>query len=117
MLIIFNTIRMAIFTRSDEIRTQNLLGATRSYIRGPFLVESSIYGIIAGLIAASATYAAIFALEERLSAQAEFVESYQFLTDPMTITLLFAGTIAAGILVGVISSTLAIGRYLKLKNW
>jgi cell division transport system permease protein len=117
MLIIFNTIRMAIFTRSDEIRTQKLLGATRSYIRGPFLVESSIYGIIAGVIAASATYAAIFALEERLSAQAEFAESYQFLTDPMTIALMVLGTIAAGILVGVISSTLAIGRYLKLKNW
>lgn len=117
MLIIFNTIRMAIFTRSDEIRTQKLLGATRSYIRGPFLVESSIYGIIAGLIAAFAMYIIIFSLKERLSGQAEFVDSYQFLTDPMTITLMVIGTIAAGILVGVISSTLAIGRYLKLKYW
>ena len=39
VLIIFNTIRMAIFTRSEEIRTMKLIGATPNYIRGPFIIE------------------------------------------------------------------------------
>src|SRR5580700_9763368 len=49
MLIIFNTIQMAIFNRRDEITIMRLLGATTWYIRGPFVVESSIYGVCAAL--------------------------------------------------------------------
>jgi cell division transport system permease protein len=50
MLIIFNTIQMAIFNRRDEITIMRLLGATTWYIRGPFVVESGIYGVFAALI-------------------------------------------------------------------
>jgi len=117
MLIIFNTIRMAIFTRADEIRSQKLLGATPSYIRGPFLVESSMYGIIAGIIASSIVVFAVYSLGDKLANQAEFTASYTFLTDPKTITIMYLSSILLGILVGMFSSTLAMGRYLKLKHW
>lgn len=50
VLIIFNTIQMTIFNRRDELAIMQLLGATRRYIQGPFLVEAFLYGIIAGLI-------------------------------------------------------------------
>src|SRR5690606_17548530 len=43
-LIIFNTIRMAIFNRKDEIQMMKLIGADRSFIRGPFIVEAIFYG-------------------------------------------------------------------------
>lgn len=117
MLIIFNTIRMAIFTRADEIRTQKLLGATPGYIRGPFLVESSMYGIIAGIIASSIVMGAIYSLGDKVANQAEFVVSYDFLTKPSTIVVMYAVSMLLGILVGMFSSTLAMGRYLKLKHW
>lgn len=50
VLIIFNTIQMTIFNRRDELGIMQLLGATRRYIQGPFIVEAFLYGIIAGLI-------------------------------------------------------------------
>ena len=50
-LIIFNTIRMAIFNRKDEIQMMKLIGADRNFIRGPFIVEAIVYGFIAALIA------------------------------------------------------------------
>lgn len=50
MLIIFNTIRMAIFNRRDELIIMRLLGATPAYIRGPFIVETMLYGAVAASI-------------------------------------------------------------------
>lgn len=117
MLIIFNTIRMAIFTRSDEIRTQKLLGATPNYIRGPFLVESSMYGIIAGIISASLVVTTIYSLGGKVSTQPEFAESYTFFTDNTIITLMYFASVLLGVLVGVVSSSLAMNRYLKIKHW
>lgn len=117
MLIIFNTIRMAIFTRQEEIRTEKLLGATPGYIRGPFLVESSMYGIIAGIIATSAVVGVVLSLGSKVSTQAEFAETYKFFTDPTIIVALYIGSIMLGVLVGIISSTLAMEKHLKLKHW
>jgi cell division transport system permease protein len=117
MLIIFNTIRMAIFTRAEEIRIMKLIGATPGYIRGPFLVESSMYGIIAGVIASSVVTAAIFSLGAKVEGQIEFTETVQFFTDPIIIAGLFVASIMVGILVGMISSVLAMEKHLKLKHW
>ena len=117
VLIIFNTIRMAIFTRSQEIRIMKLIGATPSYIRGPFLVEASLYGVVAGLLATSAVYSLILSLGSKVSTQAEFAEAYNFFVQPMMMVALLAGSVAAGVLIGVLSSTLAMVRYLKLRHW
>ncbi len=117
VLIIFNTIRMAIFTRSDEIRIMKLIGATPNFIRGPFIVEASIYGLIAGCIANAAVYALILSLGSKVSSQAEFAETYAFFIQPTTVAALLLGAIVAGVLIGVISSMLAMERYLRLKHW
>ncbi|HEX9153563.1 MAG TPA: permease-like cell division protein FtsX, partial [Candidatus Saccharimonadales bacterium] len=50
VLIIFNTIQMAIFNRRDELTIMRLLGASTWYIRGPFVVESIVYGILSAAI-------------------------------------------------------------------
>jgi cell division transport system permease protein len=117
VLIIFNTIRMAIFTRSEEIRIMKLIGATPNYIRGPFLVESSLYGVVAGLIASGIVYSTVFSLGSKVAAQAEFVKTYNFFTDPITVVALVVCAVLAGMLVGVFSSALAMERHLKLKHW
>jgi cell division transport system permease protein len=117
MLIIFNTIRMAIFTRAEEIKIMKLIGATPGYIRGPFLVESSIYGVLAGIISASVVVAAIYSLGSKISTQAEFSETYKYFTEYRVMVALYAGAILLGILVGVISSMFAMEKHLKLKHW
>ena len=117
MLIIFNTIRMAIFTRAEEIKIMKLIGATPGYIRGPFLIESSMYGIVAGVISASVVIGLIFSLGNKVSSQAEFSETYQFFTEFRVLFALYFGAILLGILVGVISSMFAMEKHLKLKHW
>lgn len=118
VLIIFNTIRMAIFTRSEEIRIMKLIGATPGYIRGPFLVEASIYGVIAGIVSTSAVYALILSLGSKVATQAEFSETYQLFTgQPLVVFAMLAGAVIVGILVGVVSSMLAMEKYLKLRYW
>jgi cell division transport system permease protein len=117
VLIIFNTIRMAIFTRSEEIRTMKLIGATPNYIRGPFIIEASLYGIIAGLTANSVVYAGILSFGSKLSTQAEFATTYTYFTQTSTMLTMLASSLLAGVLVGMISSMLAMEKYLKLKKW
>jgi cell division transport system permease protein len=117
IMIIFNTIRMAIYTRRDEISIMKLIGATPSYIRGPFLVEASLYGIIAGFLASVSVYALIFSLGPKVADAPEFSQTYEFFTSPTIILVMFMCSILTGILIGVLSSMLAMERHLKLKHW
>ena len=117
VLIIFNTIRMAIFTRGEEIRIMKLIGATPNYIRGPFLIESCMYGVIAGVLANIAVYTVILSLGPKVQNQAEFADSYSFFTGTGMMFLLLFAAVLVGMLVGIISSLLAMNKHLKLKHW
>lgn len=117
ILIIFNTIRIAIFTRGEEIRNLKLIGATPSFIRGPFLVEASLYGVIAGILAVCAVYSMVISLGSKISVQAEFAQTYNYFTETSTIVIIFLTTVVVGVLVGMFSSALAMQKHLKLKHW
>lgn len=118
MLIIFNTIQMAIFNRRDELTIMRLLGATTWYIRGPFVVESIIYGVISAvasiliiksifITASSALQASSLGLLDIGYASTYFHEKFwMLLTMQLTI----------GIVIGAVSSTIATRRYLKFKT-
>jgi cell division transport system permease protein len=118
MLIIFNTIQMAIFNRREELQIMRLLGATTWYIRGPFVVESIIYGVLSAIISvllidgvfvasAGALQASSLGLLD-ISYAGEFFHSnfWQFLTLQ----------IAIGILIGAVSSVIATRKYLKFHS-
>jgi len=118
MLIIFNTIRMAIFNRRDELQIMRLLGASTSYIRGPFVVETIIYGIVSAIIsvtlinslfvvAGSALAASNFGLLDIGFANSYFRDRFW---------LILASQLGIGILIGAVSSTVATRRYLKFKS-
>jgi cell division transport system permease protein len=112
-LIIFNTIRMAIFNRREEIQMMKLIGAEKSFIRGPFLVEAMVYGFFAALIATGAGIAALYAVADPLSDfQIEVGQTLSLATQYMG--FLLAAMILIGAFIGVISSLLATRRYLKL---
>jgi cell division transport system permease protein len=117
IMIIFNTIRMAIYTRRDEIRIMKLIGATPDYIRGPFLVEASLYGVFAGIISFIAVYSLVYSLGRKVAEQPEFSQTYNFFLSPGTMFLMFLSVVMLGVLIGAISSMLAMEKHLKLKHW
>ena len=112
-LIIFNTIRMAIFNRKEEIQMMKLIGADRSFIRGPFVVEAIVYGLIAAVLATAMGIGLLYMSANGLQSYGIPIEgTINFLTKYISIVLL--AMIALGALVGIISSLLATRRYLKI---
>ncbi len=113
MLIIFNTIRMAIFNRREEIQMMKLIGAESSFIRGPFLVEAIVYGFFGAIIASALGYGLLIVVAPSLdNAKIAVGPTADFLTLYAGIVVL--AMIVAGAIIGVISSLLATRRYLKL---
>jgi cell division transport system permease protein len=113
IMIIFNTIRMAIFNRRDEIEIMKLIGAEKSFIRGPFIVEASLYGVIAALISLVLVYAALVTSGPAIGSYGVQIGPTQafFAEWPLVIGL---AQIGIGILIGVVSSFLAMRRYLRV---
>lgn len=112
-LVVFNTIRMAIFNRKDEIHMMKLIGAERSFIRGPFLVEAMIYGVLAGIVATGAGYAIFFSISDGLKGYGVPIEGAMTMLTSYTGFILL-GIIAIGVFIGIISSFVATQKYLKL---
>ena len=111
-LIIFNTIRMAIFTRREEIEIMKLVGATKWFIRGPFIFEAALYGIIAAGIALLLSYSLILGGAPKLENYINVTSTIDFFkTYPL---LVIGGELVIGIFIGAFSSILAMSRYLKL---
>jgi len=112
ILIIFNTIRMAIFSRGEEIGIMRLIGATNGFIRGPFIFESILDGIIAAGITLLIVYAALTQGATRIVDFVSFEATLEFFLTMWPLVTI--ATIGAGMLIGIISSSLAMARYLKL---
>jgi len=116
-LIIFNTIQMAIFNRRDEITIMRLLGASTSYIRGPFVVESMIYGLLSAIISVLIVNSAFLASSTALQASSlgllDINYAQQYFNDHFLILLCLQ--IAIGIIIGAVSSVIATRRYLKFR--
>jgi len=118
ILIIFNTIRMAIFNRRDELVIMRLLGASTGYIRGPFVVETILYGIVAATVSLIIV-AGLFAIaSSTLQASSlgllDIKYSGQYFKDNWF--LILSLQLLAGIIIGAASSALATRRYLKLNR-
>lgn len=111
-LIIFNTIRMAIFTRRDEIEIMKLVGATKWFIRGPFIFEATLYGIIAALIATVLSLLLLFGGATSAATYIDFSTTVAFFRT--YIVFIIGAELILGIIIGAVSSLLAMTRYLKL---
>ena len=112
VLIIFSTIRMAIFSRREEIYMMKLVGADKRFIRGPFLVEAEICGIVAGVVAATASYFGFTLLAPKLTGYGINVNAITNMLESNKLILVYAVFVAIGVVIGRVSARLAISKYL-----
>ncbi len=111
VLITFNTIRLAIYTAREEISVMRLVGASNMYIRGPFVVEGTLYGAASGIIA----LAAFFPLAWLFRGGVEFLfgmDIFTYYLDHFLVFLLIL--LGSGIILGALSSFLAVRKYLSI---
>ena len=123
VVVILNTIRLTIFSRRDEIEVMRLVGATSSFIRGPFLIEGMLFGLIGALVAALLCWFSLYEVQHLLSFGVAtstiqtLVSGLGYLTDQAEFNRLFAQLFALQVLIGVglgtICSAIAIRRYLR----
>lgn len=118
MLIIFNTIRMAIFNRRDELQIMRLLGASTGYIRGPFVVETVMYGIVSAIISVALCNALFAVSSTAFDASSLGLLDIKFASDYFADNFwtILGAQLMIGILIGAVSSTVATRRYLKFKT-
>lgn len=116
LIIVYNTIRIAIFSQSNDIEVMRLVGATNWYIRGPFVFEGALYGIIATIISMVSLGAILYyagpSLGNYFGGVGTDVTSYLY-DNAFTILLL---QLAIGMTIGILSSTLALRKYLKFQS-
>lgn len=113
VLVIFNTIRMAIFSRREEIYMMKLVGADGYFIRGPFLVEAQLSGVVSGLIASGLGYLGFHFLEPRLAKYGINIDTVKNILESNQIVLVIVAMVLAGAIIGTISARLAVHKYLR----
>jgi cell division transport system permease protein len=112
MLIAFNTIRLTIYIAKDEIAVMRLVGASTTYIQGPFVVVGIIYGVVAGILTLLLFFPVTYWLG---SATESFFSGFNLMSYYLSNFLQIAFTIfVSGIFIGALSSILAIRKYLKV---
>lgn len=108
LFIIINTIKLTVYNRRLEIYIMKSVGATNAFIRIPFIVE----GVVLGLIAAGLAYGILFYIYTKLS---EIIQLGMTSLVPFSSVwfVLLIGFAAAGMLTGVVGSSVSMGKYLK----
>jgi cell division transport system permease protein len=110
VLLIANTIRLSIFSRRREIEVMKLVGATNWFVRGPFMVEGLLCGLVGAL---AAVVLLLIGKEAALPAILGHIDSSNDVKAlGFTVTALIL--LAVGLVVGAVGSGLTLRRYLKV---
>lgn len=112
VLIAFNTVRIAINNSKEEISVMRLVGASNSFIRGPFLIQGVIIGFIAAIITFFITFGLAYGFDAKIQAFAPEISIFSIFLSNLFLLLLIQ--LATGIGLGIISSYIAIRKYLKI---
>lgn len=107
--LINNTIRLSMYSRRFLIKSMQLVGATKAFIRWPFLKKGVVHGIYAGIIAGILLSGVIYIIHSR------FPELGQLSDLPM-LSILVGGIVVLGLLLSFLSTYFAVNRYLRLKT-
>jgi len=111
ILVAFNTVRLAIYNSKEEIETMRLVGASNNFIRGPFLVQGVIVGFLSAVIALLIFGVGLLFLNSGLKLLLSGFNLFGYFISNLPV--IFLTQLAFGIGLGVISSQLAIRKYLR----
>lgn len=111
ILITFNTLRLAIYTAREEISVMRLVGATNTYIRSPFIVAGTLYGLISSFAALALFFPLAYFLKDATIA-AFNTDIFAFYVSQFIV--FFFTLLIAGALLGALSSYLAVRKYLSV---
>jgi cell division transport system permease protein len=107
--LINNTVRLMVYSKRFLIHTMQLVGATNSFVRKPFISTSIIQGLTGGLIANMLLSAIIYISARELDGVISFSNIY-------VISMLFAGVFIVGVIITLLSTTVSVNRYLNVRT-
>ena len=107
IMLINNTIRLALFSQRFLIRSMQLVGATRGFIRKPFLSRAFFFGALSGILASAILYGIIEYTKANIDGFA-MLQNYELLY------YLFGGLVLAGAMLSVFSTLRAVNKYLNM---
>lgn len=110
-LIVFNTIRLSIFIYREEISIMKLVGASNMYVRGPFIIESSIYALVSTILTMIILFPITYFISKDTIVFFEGLDLFKYYTD--NILILFLLLLIVSVVLCFISSLFAIRKYLK----
>lgn len=112
LLVTFNTVRLAIYSSREEIGVMRLVGASGKFISGPFVIEGIMHGLIASIITTALFYPLSYWLGKSTENFFGGINIYQYyITNLVQFFLILFGV---GIILGAISSFIAVRRYIKI---
>lgn len=112
ILVTFNTIRLTIYNQKQEIEIMRLVGGSTWQVRAPFLIEGALYGIFAAAITLIVFYPALWFISSKAGILLPGVSLLDYFVS--NIAQFIGITVVAGVLLGIISSSIAIRRFLKV---
>ncbi|MFH2096912.1 MAG: permease-like cell division protein FtsX [Bacteroidota bacterium] len=107
--LINNTIRLSVYSKRFIINSMKMVGATKNFIRWPFLLRSALHGVIGALLAIGMLFSVVYSVQQELND----IISFQ---DIEIILLLFGIVIVLGVAISWISTFFAVNKYLRLKS-
>jgi cell division transport system permease protein len=113
IMVTFNTIRLTIYNRREEVEIMRLVGATNWYIRWPFIIEGIMYAFFATIITSLILFGLLYLLSGKIEQFLSLDTLGNNLINALFWRILFVNVIAS-IGLSIIASTIAIRRYLKI---
>ena len=108
-VLINNTVRLNVYSKRFSIYTMRLVGATRGFIRAPFLVQAVFQGLISALMAVLVLVGVLFVVKEQF---AQLFDVFQ----PKLLMIVLSGTVALGVMICVISTYFVVNKLVSLTN-
>src|SRR5690348_11802170 len=111
VVIVMNTIRTAVYHRRQEIEVMKLVGATEWFVRGPFVIEGVMTGVLAASLALGTLAIAYRPFVERFQSDLFFIPlSY----DPHFVSVLGQDLLTGGALLGAVGSYIGVRRFVRI---
>jgi cell division transport system permease protein len=108
IILIDNTIRLAMFSNRFLIKTMQMVGATRGFIARPLDARAVVNGFISGIMAIAVLYLCILAAEK-------YIPGMKALRDNYLLAFLFAAMVVIGIAITLLSTHRSVVKYLRMK--